>query len=302
MKYLETSKTCPHDKFIDLTDMFIKEYLYVEFEIVMEDISPIKDILNMYSYILECESPIYAFKSSKDIFLIDDYVLTIPDDMNILNAACAIFIKLTANKYIQRKYSSITFVTTDYEETEFIENLVNLNVVEEISIIDIRRMQEITDIILISTEKYFDNKFLNNVINKKYKVRNKYNIDSFVGYIYIDYSMSIYLNNLYLFKLFANSLPFNKENVILHIFSVTKAGINLLGVATNKAEFKSIVTTTTFSPGEIDITTVINHMQKYTGKITFVTDSDDFNISEFKKQVNNCNIITINGKGKIIKA
>jgi len=303
MKYLETLKTRPHSGFVDLTDSYIKSYLRENFEIVLENLDSLKDIINMYSYVLEGCNPKFAFKIKHEVFLVDYFELHVPDDMDIINAACAVYVKMSAkNSNLKFKFTE-GFTYEHVEDDLFVKNLLLLETVGSVSTRDIRKMRALTDIIDVPTHKYFDSNFMGNVVNRRYTVRKLYEVETLFGCVYIDYSMSIYNDNLHLFRLFKNNLPFkNNKEVKLSMFSVTSGGIKFIGEATNAEEFMYALSTTIFESGIIDINKVIKHMKGCVSNITFITDTDDFEIIEFKKQVNNCNIITINGRGKIIKA
>ena len=303
MKHLETLKTQPHEDFYDITDDHLYNYAKDTFDLHLKSLTMFKDIINIYSFILYGENPKKAFKNKKEGFLLRSYIFTLPDNGDILNAALSSMIKIKTN---ERSFSKTYLTGTEQnnsipmDEHIFIKDLLRLELTEEIVEEVHGKMTRVIDFLKVPKHHYVEKDFLAKVLKKKYTITKFRKITINAGYIYIDFSMSVLHKNLYLFKIFRDSLPFDGiKKIKIHVYGVTSVGIAYINTVTSKEEFISLLSAQEFKAGEINIDSVEEHISKHKVRTTFVTDAEDFDGSTFKGKINNCNIVMINETGHI---
>jgi len=296
MKYLETLKTRPHKYCNDISDAYLTDYLYDVFDVTMDNLDLVKDIFNMYSYMIQGERAIDAFISLKQVYILDEYELIIPEDDNILNAACSVAIKLTINEIITGTSPVLQFRFD--AKTEFVKDLMNL----DFATVDKKYMQykisSFMEVVDISSHELVLPGFKTKLAKREFTVINNKDLKSAVGHILLDFSGSMYANNLNYFKLFVRNIPFKKyTNLKLYIYIVTADGIQFKGVVSTFEEFTALINSVGFIYGDIDIDKVLEFSRSLNNKVTFITDAYDFDI-KVVSNINQLNTIILNGNNE----
>ena len=297
MKYLHTCKTRPHRFFNDITDDELRNYAKEEFDLTLNSLTYIKDIINVYSYLLLGDNAKDAFLHKEDIYMIDKFEFSISDDMDVLNMAFSVYVKLAQVDRTTVGITSSYTIEVPAEVQRFKQQLIELDLFGIVHKRERFKMSSYSSVVSIPSHNLMLPDFSTRFARKKYDVVEKHNTKEMSGYLYIDFSASVLSKNLVLFKLFRDNLPFNaKDKVSLHLFSVTTFGIQSLGKVSSYKEFMRVVNSTRFKAGSIDVSTVLAHTKTHRFKSTFVTDAEDFSIED---NLRNINIITINGHGRI---
>jgi len=299
MKYLQTLKTSPHKYFGDISDDDLQNYAKENFDISLTSYEQVKDIINIYSHILFDESPRDAFFLSEDVYIINEYKLSLPADMDILNASFSVLLKLHARGHSAVPANTI-FSPLSVEEQAFKENIIALDLFGATQKRERFRMETYSNIVSIPKHELFLESFPYKFAQKKFTIAAKHLSNTMFGYLYIDFSASVRKNNYTLFKLFKENLPFTEHaDAKLVLYSVTTYGIKLLGTAGSFMEFTRLVDKTPFSAGTINVRSVIKHVNARNFRSTFITDAEDFNIKSFMQSTHNCNLIKIDGNGTV---
>lgn len=300
MKYLHTLKTRPHKSFNDITDDELNKYATEEFDISLTSLSTIKDIINIYSYIIFEDDAASAFLCRKDVYIIDEFTLALPIDMDILNAAFSILVKLSSGRGDRKKLEGSFTKNMSLEEQRFKKQLIQLDLFGITYKRERYSMENYSDVVSVSPHRLILPDFISKYTRKRFYITSKHAVKKAQGYLYIDFSASILAKNLVLFKLFRDNLPFKKtDKVTLNIYSITTYGLVFMGEATSYVEFVNIINSSTFKAGTIEVAKVLKHSKTHPFKSTFITDSEDFELAEISTEAHNINIITINGNGKI---
>jgi hypothetical protein len=304
MKYLETLNSIPHTTFEDISDESLNTYLATTFEVTIKDTTVIKDIINMYSFLINGKNPIEAFKISANKKTITNYYkldLIFPVDGDILNAAVTIFLKL---------YNTTSAITTELENTnvkdiftdKLIKDILDLELIESIYENKYLRMNSIASMAQLPIIHAVYPDYYQKLILKKYLLNRLSDVQVATGYLYLDYSISM-KSKIYILNVIQRSINFSVKNLNIYIYSVTAFGVILLGIATTKEELHTLIyNESNYVSGKILTDKVIAHANTHSGISTFITDAEDFNGEEFILQTKKFNLIIINNERTIIKS
>jgi len=306
MKHLETLKTSPHKNFDDITDEVLFNIAFNDFGLRLKSLDYIKDIINIYSYVVEGEYPEDAFISKDDEYLIDTFEFIFPDDFDIMNAAFSTAIKIS--NFNATQFGASIDLTEgskkldedlDYFINRFKKNIIHLQFLDEIEVYSNHKIRKYSDVTKANTRDLINREELfEKIVKKKLKITTYVEDEKLVGNLLIDFSISVFNDNYMMLDIVYNNIQF-KENMVLKIYSITVKGVIYLGEATDALTMIKLIKNTKFVIGEIDINVVRNFMNSLDGKITFITDSEDFEPKEFKNF--NCNLILLNDEGRIYK-
>ena len=302
MTFLTTLYSSPHSSF----HIINREYLYTTitdiFEINVEDVDLIKDLINMYSYVLAGQPGTNAFYAGKTNKVLCALQLEIPLDGDIVNAAISLVVKLKRHPqgYITQKAAAAITITDIYEE-QFIEDILNVSILENEVFLARMRMSEYADIVQVSPVTRLFPDFKYKLVTKAHIATKTKSREFMESYLYVDYSMSMFSEHKIL-KILYGSVKFTDDtHYRLHIYSVTSYGISFKGVATTQKQLQDLLfKEAIFEVGKIDHNKVIEHSNTHECLSSFITDGDDFLEDDFIKKTNKFNLISISD-GKVIK-
>ena len=178
MKYLETCKTNPHESFFDYSDDFLTDYIKDVFDIEFNDINPIKDSINIYSYLVNNEIPPWEVS----------HTYIVPIDGDILNAAVSNYIKLTT-----RMPSSNAKGNSNIKIIEYSGNLLNLDLTSSVDIVTkTRYIKSIADLTKVNYSKHVLPEFKYKTAIRRHVIEYKEEDTTKEGYVYIDNTYSMY--------------------------------------------------------------------------------------------------------------
>ena len=146
---------------------------------------------------------------------------------------------------------------------------------EYVSIKDMHRMESLYELYDIPVHNYFMPGFDEKFASKRFQVNSRRRKRMKAGIIIVDFSMSMYVKNNALSKLFKHNLKISKDDLI-QVYSITTRGIEFTGVADSQSKFIELVSSVRYIPGRLHPSKVLTSLKKFKSKITFLTDAEDF--------------------------
>ena len=301
MECLTTINSSPHPDFPIITTVDLQTILTDTFEVDAQEMTTIKDILNMYSYVINGLPGTYAFciNAPKEEWHSYDFVM--PAGNNLVEFAIVIALKLAAGLSITTKgeHSEHKLNTTAHR-SKFIADILNLKFSEEENIVKFIKMRRCEDIFKLTPTQISSPLFKEKFFNKEFNVYTDELVQKAVNYIYIDFSVSMY-QHYDMLHILHTSVVFGEIAIELHVFAVTAVNISLLGIARTKEDlYKLLFKSASHVRGVIEYSNVINHSNMHPHQSTFLTDGDDFNLENFKRDTTKFNLISIHDE-EIIK-
>jgi len=298
MKYLETLHSSPHPDFLNISEETLRQYIEDEFELDIDNLNTIKDILNYLSHL------IYSTNVDEDVYNpYPNLEWQIPSGFNILNYAVTIHEKMRRLSAVPIKFSNrhqVTDASKQLKRSEqYVKDMINFSFASVVYRTDKQKMESIFDALLANPMDMVKDTFIEDAENKKLFVIKDFEIPVRVGYLYIDSSFSM-LNNVILLEIIVGYIFNLEDDVNLVIYSVKDNGIILLGVANNAEEAEAILNNIYYSPGYITIDEVLKHSETHEYTCTFITDGEDFETLRFLDSTRKFNLITLSENGKIV--
>ena len=294
MVCLETINSSPHPNFPIITTKTLQEILVDTFEVDTQEMTTIKDILNMYSYIINGLPGTYALYVDAPKKVWHSYEFIIPDGGNLIEFAIVIALKLAAGmSLVVTSVQEKRDVAPSLHKTKFIKDILNLKFSGEDSVVKFNRMRRYEDVFKLTPTQMSSPMFEDKLFNKEFNIYADELVPKVINYIYVDFSTSMYAHQDMLFVL-CDSISFNYMPMELHIFAVTPLNISLLGIARNKDELRKLLFKSASNVrGVIQYSNVINHSNMHPHQSTFLTDGDDFILDDFKRSTTKFNLISI---------
>jgi len=288
MKFLTTLNSEPHPNFIDIPDSKIYDVLKEDFGINMLDITPIKDIINTYSYMLVGDKGYYKGRE-----------LDLPYGMDIINSAVTVYIKNNPVSTVTN-YSSIRDNVKTVDLQHNIDTLLSTKLTGRSSRKVIRKLKSLDDIVRLPIDEFvspaFDEKLKNEEFHLIYEEEKKVKI----GYLYIDFSASM-VKYQKLMEILRDNLVYNKIKIYIKI--IIKNTVVDYGVIETRRDFNRLLSkiANKYIAGKINVDTVIIHANSHRHLSTFITDAEDFDVNTFIKKTKDFNLLKIDKDGRIDK-
>lgn len=300
MTCLETINSKPHDNFPDITTANLYTILTDTFEVSSSEITTIKDILNMYSYIINGLPGSYAFFINTLPKAWHKYEFIVPPTGDLVESAIVIALKLSMGISITAKASKTKHTDISKERSEFIANILNLKFSEDDSVVKFSRLKRYEDVFKLTPIQLATPMFRDKFVNKEFNIYTEMFTTKAINYVYIDFSSSM-RGHVNILKTLYDSVVFDDYALELHMYSVTESVLHLMGIVKNKEElYDMLFINTGYYSGLIDYTRVIQHSNTHPYQSTFLTDGDDFEIAAFKRNTAKFNLISIHDE-EVIK-